>query len=90
MAEFIASGRAIDVVLGFVLLEAVLLYGIHRRTGRGLAPPVLASMLVPGACLLLAVRAALTDGSWMLVALWLILALVAHLIDLRQRWPQRP
>ena len=88
MAEFFANGHAIDLVMAFVLLEAVLLYVIHRRTGRGVTPGALLRLLVPGACLLLAVRAALTGASWMLVALWLILSLIAHLADLKQRWSE--
>lgn len=86
MTEFFTSGRVVDLVLAFVLMEAALLYVLYRWTGRGLAPAVLLSLLIPGACLLLALRAALTDASWMLVALWLLLSLVAHLADLRQRW----
>jgi hypothetical protein len=38
---------------------------------------------------MMAVRAALLDQSWMLVAMWLLGALAAHMLDvlLRWRWP---
>lgn len=86
MSEFFTTGRAIDLVLAFVLLEAGLLYFLHRRSGRGLAPPALLRLLVPGVCLLLALRAALTAEPWSVVAVWLLLSLAAHLVDLKQRW----
>ena len=43
-------------------------------------------MLLAGAFLLLALRAALTGASWIPVALWLLAALFAHLVDLVRRW----
>jgi hypothetical protein len=46
----------------------------------------LAGNLLAGGCLLLAVRFALTGGQWWQGALCLLGSLVAHLLDLRQRW----
>jgi len=86
MADFFASGRAIDLVLTFMAVEAVLIFLHYRKSGRGIAPGPLLSLLVPGACLLLALRAALTGAEWSTPAVWLLAALVAHLADLRQRW----
>jgi hypothetical protein len=43
-------------------------------------------MLLPGICLLLAVRAALAGAAWPWVPMTLAAALVAHLLDLRSRW----
>jgi hypothetical protein len=42
--------------------------------------------LAAGLCLLLALRVALTDGRWELVAAALAASLVVHLSDLRLRW----
>ncbi|MEQ9609493.1 MAG: hypothetical protein RLN99_17680 [Kiloniellaceae bacterium] len=86
MAAFFASGRAIDLVLAFMAVEAVLIFLHYRKSGRGLTPGALLSLLVPGACLLLALRAALTGADWSVLAIWLLAALVAHLADLKQRW----
>jgi hypothetical protein len=43
-------------------------------------------MLLPGIFLLVALRVALAGAAWPWVPLALIAALVAHLLDLRQRW----
>jgi len=80
------GGRAIDLVLGFVVLEAVALYAAWRLAGRGLPPPAIVSCLVPGACLMLALRAALDGQSRIAIAGWLLAALVSHIADLAGRW----
>jgi hypothetical protein len=43
-------------------------------------------MLLPGVCLMLALRAALAGSAWPWVPLALAAALLAHLADLRARW----
>jgi hypothetical protein len=86
MAELFASGRLIDLILGLVLVEAVVLTVFHRRTGKGVAPHDLVGLLLAGGFLLLAVRAALVGAAWVWVGLWLTLALLAHLADLAMRW----
>lgn len=86
MAELFTTPSMVDGLLLFVLLEAVLLYVLQRRTGRGLAPRAILSVLLPGACLMLALRAALADQGGMVLAGWLLAALVAHLADLATRW----
>jgi hypothetical protein len=45
--------------------------------------------LAAGACLLLALRAALTQAGWPWVALFLTAALVAHIGDFRRRLSAR-
>ena len=80
MSELFASGHAIDLVLGFLVLEVMVL-GIWRRSAA--ATVVIAAL--PGACLLLALRAALTGANWSWVALWVALSLPAHLADLGWR-----
>ena len=48
-------------------IEAVALFVYWRMTGRGLRPASVLAMLLPGACLLLALRAALTGASTMVL-----------------------
>ncbi len=86
MAELFASGRVVDLVLGFMALEALALAVHRRRTGRGLGPAALAGLLLPGLLLLLALRAALAGAPWYWVAACLLASLPAHLADLRGRW----
>ena len=85
MADLFATGRIIDLILGLVVLEAVLL--ALWRGSTLLAN--LAANLVSGFCLMCALRAALTDAWWGWVALFLTGALVAHLADLRGRFRSR-
>ena len=75
-----------DGILAFMLVEAIVLIIVRKKTGQGLAPLDLFLSLAAGAALLLALRAALTGVSWIPVALWLIAALPAHLWDLQRRW----
>ena len=80
MAELVASGRVVDIVLAVTLLEAMALT-LWRR----IAPAALAVMLAPGVALMLALRAALTGAGWQWIALCLAAAGLAHLADLRRR-----
>ncbi len=89
MGDFIASGRAIDVILALMALEAVALYAYGRRTGRGIAAPDVLINLAAGASLMLAVRAALTDAGPGWIAVCLIASLAAHAADLKRRWRRR-
>jgi hypothetical protein len=87
IARLFANGRAADAILLFMALEYVFL--IWRRRARdpwgALLGPLLA--LAPGACLVLAVRAAMTGAGWMWIALWLLASLPFHLADLARRRP---
>jgi len=78
--------RLIDLVIAVSLLEWLLLAQWHRRTGQGIAPSALKWMLLPGLCLMLAARGALTGAPWTLMALLLSAAGLAHIADLRRRW----
>ena len=78
MSSFFASGHAVDLVLGFLVLEVLVLAGRN-----GVVSALLA--VLPGAFLLLALRAALTGAPWPWVALWVSLSLPAHLADLARR-----
>lgn len=79
MTGLFASGHAVDIVLAVMLAEAAFL--IVR--GRDAATVGLA--FLPGALILLAVRAALTGAGWPWVALALAASFPAHLADLHRR-----
>ena len=55
----------------------------HRRRASAIE---IVLLLLPGICLMLAIRAALSGAAWPWVPVALIAALVAHLADLRERW----
>lgn len=80
MQAFFESGRAIDLVLLIMLAEGVFLW--FRR--RASALDILLALL-PGALILLGVRAALTGADWPLIALPLALSWPVHLADIRRR-----
>jgi uncharacterized membrane protein YjjP (DUF1212 family) len=84
METLFASGRIVDIVIAFMVVEAVALL-VARRWGSRLTPLDIALLLLPGLFLLLAMRAAVSGDGWHLVAVWLLAALVAHLADLAQR-----
>lgn len=86
MSALFDSGRIVDLILALVVLEALLLLGTRFRRGGGIAPRALLANLLAGVCLLLALRGALTGADWIWPALFLLLALPAHLIDLHGRW----
>jgi hypothetical protein len=84
--EWLLSGRAVDLALLVTGLEFAVLICIRRATLHGLSAFNLARLLLPGIFLLLALRAALTAGSAGTIALYLILALSTHLVELKHRW----
>ena len=77
MTAFFTSGHAVDIVL--LVLAGEVVWLIARRR-----VDVLPALL-PGALILLALRAALTGAEWPAVALWLALSFPAHVYDLRRR-----
>jgi hypothetical protein len=81
-----ASGRVVDLVLALMVLEGALLFWLRRRSARGVPVGEMLAFLLAGACLLLALRAALVGASWPWVALPLAGAFAAHLTDLGLRW----
>ncbi len=86
MDSLFASGRIIDAILVMVILEGGLLWLWRHLSGRGPTLRALLPVLTSGFLLLLAVRAALTQAPWTLVALPLSAALVSHIADLILRW----
>lgn len=83
MAGFFASGHAVDLILSVIAAEFAVL-SLRGAGGRRRWPDrVLA--LAPGVCLLLALRVALTGGSWLLVAAALALSFPFHIADVVRR-----
>jgi hypothetical protein len=79
MQAYFTSGHAIDVVLVFMTLEALILI-VWKQP-----PLTVALTILPGAAMMLALRAAMTGGSWQIIAVWLTVSLPLHLADLRHR-----
>ena len=79
MSGFFAGGHAVDVVLAVIAVEFAWL------VWRGRPALDVALALAPGACLLLALRAALTGAGWPWVALWLAASFPVHLTDVARR-----
>ena len=86
LAQFFLSGRVVDVAIAITLLEGLALAVYHRATGRGVAPRNFAINMVSGLCLMMALRAALTGSSWMMVALFLSASGAVHAVDIWRRW----
>lgn len=85
MADWFASGRVIDLVLLLVLLEIAALPWLLKHLGSPLGITQLLPNIVAGMTLMLAIRVSLTGGNWHWVALCMLGALGAHLLDLGLR-----
>lgn len=85
MSELFESGRIVDLIIGLMLVETVVLFAYLRRTGRIVARGSIVSNLLAGVFLLLALRLALVAASWGWIALCLAAALFAHIADLGRR-----
>jgi hypothetical protein len=86
MSTWFASGRVIDAILLLMLAEGALLWFWRARTGRGLRPRAILTLLASGAALMLALRAALTGAPWEHVSALFVGGLIAHLVDVAGRW----
>jgi hypothetical protein len=87
----LANSFTIDLILLGVALESVALLAYRRSTGKGLAPRAVCANLLSGGSLLLALRVALQTSvlaqqASALIALFLAMALLAHVADLATRW----
>ena len=89
MAALFANGHAVDLILLVVVVEAACAVIWHRHTGRGLSPAATFSLLLPGVCLLVALRGALVGAGWRWIAACLLASFAAHLHDLARRWRHR-
>jgi hypothetical protein len=89
VAELFASGRVVDAIVAFMSIECALLMYLRKKSGRGPTGAALVTNLAAGAALLLSLRAALLGSPWQIISLWLVLALLAHAVDLKIRWAAR-
>lgn len=83
--EWLLPERLAELALATLLLEALVFFVRARRNRHGPPLRALVIMLIPGACLLLALRAAAAGLGELSVAGWLTAALIAHIADLRER-----
>lgn len=84
MQEFVLSGRAVDLVLLVIAIEFIVLVTLARGRRKRAAVDWFFA-LMPGAMLLLALRAALVGAGWPWVALLIAASFPFHLIDLMRR-----
>ena len=85
LRDFVMSGRIADVALVAMMLEAVVLFFLTRRSS-AVARLGLAANLLAGATLVLAVKFALTSDGWPFVVAAFCGSLVCHVTDLAVRW----
>lgn len=83
MVWLFGQGHAVDLILGIMLFEWLLL-----TRGRGWWKGDAALRLLPGALMVLALRAALTGAGWSWIALALAASFPVHLADIARR-PRR-
>lgn len=85
--NFITDPRFIDLILVLVAFEAIGILAFRHLRGEGPAPLAFIFNLASGSGLLFALRNALSnDSSCVMIASGLVLALAAHLAELRLRW----
>ena len=89
LEDLIASGRIVDIMLGFVIVEVALLLLWRWGKGDGIPPSRLLINVGAGGSLMLALKAVFADADWTVVAGCLVLALVLHVSDLATRWESR-
>ena len=90
LENLIVTGRIVDIMIAFVVVEVVVLLLIHHYTGKGIAPVPLLLNVGAGGSLMLALRAVFADAAWWLVTACLVASLVFHVADLAQRWRAAP
>jgi len=83
------GGRVIDLILGLMALEVLVLAALYYLRGKGIPPRRLLPNLLAGAFLMLALRASLTNAGTTVIGGWLALGLLGHLADLALRWPRK-
>lgn len=86
LAGLFESGRIVDLILLFVVVETLALAWLLKRANTSLRLTQLLPNLLAGAALMLALRAELAGADWRWTALALSMALVAHVTDLQLRW----
>lgn len=84
LEQIVQSGRIADIILMIMLAEAVVLLYLWRNETLSSRVGIIGN-LIAGASLVLAMRMALQEASWLAIAGCLLLALAGHLIDLAGR-----
>jgi hypothetical protein len=89
MSKLFSDGAIVDWILALMVIEAGFLALFYSRKLPGL--PLVQGIwaLAGGAALLMALRYALRGSPWQSIALWLIVALGAHAVDMRNRIAER-
>ncbi|RBP11324.1 hypothetical protein DFR50_11618 [Roseiarcus fermentans] len=86
MGGYPDAGLLIDAIVALVALEAIGLVAARRLFGRGPSSASSIANCAAGAALLMALRAAIGDAPFAVVALWLLAALLANVVDVALRW----
>ena len=87
--SLIVNGHAVDLILLVIVVEFIYLYMNSGRQGRVSSLINIGCALAPGACILLALRAALTGAGWVWIAGFLAIAFPFHLFDSARRWSHK-
>jgi len=85
VAELFASGRMVDIILVLMVAQGLAIIGLRKLGWAVITPQSYALNALPGACLLLALRGALVDATWTLIAACLFAGLLMHWLELWQR-----
>jgi hypothetical protein len=85
LASLFSSGLGVDIALGFIGLEFVILFLQAQRGQRVQAAINLMLALGPGVCLMIALRCALTQAGFGWIGFWLTASLPLHLSDIARR-----
>jgi len=86
LSSIISSGRIVDIMVFFVVIEVALLIYYRRRTGKGIPIVPLIVNVGAGGSLMLALGATLKGYGTTVIAVCLISSLVFHVTDLLLRW----
>ncbi len=86
LESLISSGRIVDIMVIFVIVEVLVLIVYWRVKQRGIPTVPLLANIGAGGSLMLALGASIKGAGHLVVALCLVAALVFHLTDLALRW----
>ena len=88
LSTLISSGRIVDIMVLFVVVEVIVLIVYRQRTGRGVPVVALLANVGAGGSLMLSLGAALKGMGASVIAAFLVLSLIFHVTDLVIRWRQ--
>ncbi len=84
--NLVLSGRVVDLMIVLAVMEVLLIGLSCRFRGRGIDWLPLLVNMGAGLCLMLALRASLTNSGWQWVAFFLVCSLCLHVADVVVRW----